>query len=157
MNIALDSRKVLINLGEYRKRLKSALQDGNDYALLHADILRFLKIVCKTKSEYRDVVVYSQPPGIREIVIMTTNKNGKSVELESRPTYSENELSRNRLELGERLQSLLSELEAEYDLRKNLEANLETRLKSEVQDLKKEVFRLKLNYQSVIKRLYELQ
>jgi hypothetical protein len=140
---ALNSRQVLMDIGEYRKRLRSALQAGEDYALLHADILRFLKIVYITKSEYKDVAVYPQPPEIREVVIMATDEKGESAELERRSTYSENELIRSRLELGERLQNLLAELEAEYELRKKLEATCETSLKNDLQNLKKEVSLLK--------------
>lgn len=141
--IALNSRQVLTDISEYRKRLRSALQGGEDYALLHADILRFLKIVCITKSEYKDVAVYPQPPEIREVVIMATDEKGKSVEHERRSTYSENELSRSRLELGERLQNLLAELETEYELRRKLEATCEASLKNDLQKLKKEVSHLK--------------
>lgn len=38
-------------------------------------------------------------------------------ELKRTWTYSENELIRSRLELGEHLQNLLAELETEYELR----------------------------------------
>ncbi len=139
----LSSKQVIIKIGRYRKRLYLSLQGNEDYALLHADILRFLKIVCSTKSEYKDVTVYSQPPEIQEIVIMYTDEKGNSVEHERRSTYSENELSRSRLKLGKRLQNLLSELEAEYKLRNKLEMTCEASIKDELQNLKKEISRLK--------------
>ena len=144
--VALNSGQALIDIGEYKKRLCSALQSGEDYALLHKDIIRFLKIVYTTKSEYKDVVVYPQPPEIREVVIMETDEKGKSVERERRSTYSENELSRSRLELGKRLQNLLIELEAEYELRKKLEVTRETSIKNELNNLKKEVSSLKAKF-----------
>ena len=50
---------------------------------------------------------------------LATDEKGNPVEHERWCIYPENELSRSRLELGKRLQSLLSELETEYELRKN--------------------------------------
>lgn len=141
--VVLSSKQVLINIGKYRKCLYLSLQGNEDYALLHADILRFLKIVCSTKSEYKDVAAYPQPPEIQEIVIMYTDEKGNSVEHERRSTYSETGLRRSRLELGKRLQNFLAELEAEYKLRNKLEMTCEASIKDELQNLKKEMSHLK--------------
>lgn len=137
--MTLDPSKVLIKIHEYKTSLNLALQSGEDYALLHTNILKFLKIVCSTKSEYKDVSIYP----IGELVIVEADGKGNEVEVGRKLLYSENESKRIRSELGERLKNLLAELEAEYKLRKDLEAARETNLKTELKDLKREISLLK--------------
>lgn len=148
----LNSLKVLKRIRTYRRQLKVSMQSGSDFRQLHSDVLRLLKVICGTKSEYKDVVAYPEPPAIREIVVMEHGPDSEPVELERTPLFSEESLNQSRKELGVQLQTKLAELDSEYLLRSKLETtaacnscNYRTDVKSikkELQGIKNEMFRL---------------
>lgn len=139
----LDSKQVLAHIRRYSKRLRSALQNGEDYASLHAEIVRLLKVICSTKSEYKDIVRY---PEQFLIVYTAPDEKGNQVEVDSTSKYPGDSLIKTRSELGERILSILAELETEYKLRLKLEASREKRLRSEMQQLRKEVSALRSEF-----------
>jgi hypothetical protein len=136
----LDSKQVLTHIRRYSKLLRSALQDGEDYAALHEEIIRLLKVICSTKSEYKDVVCY---PKQFLLVYTAPDEKGNQVEVDRISKYPGDSLIKTRSELGERILSILAELEAEYKLGIKLKASCEKSLRSEMQQLRKEVSALR--------------
>ena len=119
------------------------MQSGEEYEELHTDIIKLLKVICNTKSEYKDVADYPQPPALREIVVMAPGFNDQPEEHERIPLFSEKLLTKSRMDLGIRLQKLLESLESEYKLRIKLEASYASNLKAELQNVKEEISHLK--------------
>ena len=153
-NSRLDSRKVLREIQTLRSKLKLALQTGEDYKGLHTNILRLLKVIYSTKSEYKDVADY---PQIRVLVEVINHSNGTPAEIKKMPPFPEKAATELRSALGIRLQELLGNLEAEYKLRTKLETNHATDIKAKLQNVEKEIAHLKAEVSKLSKDLEDIE
>lgn len=141
--VKLNSRKVLRQIQSNIHQLEAAIQSGDDFGQLHSDIIRLLKIVCRTKTEYKDILRYPAPPAVRETVIMVPGPNGKPAEHERISHFSEESLQQSQKELGARLLAKLTELREEYLLRSKLEITARRTYGTDLKNIKKELANIK--------------
>jgi archaellum component FlaC len=136
----LDSRKVIREIRTLKSKLDLVLQTGEEYEELHTDIIRLLKAIGRTKSEYKEFADYPQAIAM---VFMEDNPDGEPVEVGRTAIFSDKDLAERRSALGIRLQELLGDMEAEYKLRTKLEARYTTDIKDELKNMREEIAQLK--------------
>jgi hypothetical protein len=149
--------KVLKQIYLYKHQLEEAIQGGDDFGQLHSNIMRFLKIVCSTKNEYKDFIRYPSPPPVRVIVVYGTGSNGEKKELERRSTFSKKELSEHRKELAEQLQAKLKELQEEYLQRSRLGKIAMHNCRTDIKNIKKELQNIKTELVNLRKEVEDIQ
>ena len=152
----LDSRKVLKEIRVYRRQLEAVLQSGDDFKELHADIVRFLKVVCTTKSEYSEVAEYPDWPEDIMTGLAGLTPDGQTeepdpiIELKQR-------LIEGRKQFTTHLCDILAELEKEYKLRVKLEPTSASSIKADIQAIRKDMKNISTELSRLTREIEDLR